>query len=344
MTLSNKTVLLIRTTRVIVVMALFCYFCHLLFLSSQIPCVEQEIDATKENVIDLKGDDPNKFSTYFEWHDLSFTEYRFRYASPIEKSDVKKGMVWVQRQPDFSQHRNGLNVVEISPIDGGEEISWGYMAAIIPLGQQLCFYTKNLVAENLQMIRSFFLTEIVLFFFVLLCREVYKLLQGAFRHRAFFRNRLFGGKATNISMMACLLMSVICALLLWIINIVPVNEINQEIYQEETGASFFALHDISAAYQHIKIPSVNRSSDKIEWSSNEIIELVPDDIVSDQDKVGAKSICFRSFSREEDVDVLFYTQYLQSSNYQEIRLLILTTLLLFFLERSVYFLRKMGTK
>lgn len=340
MTISNKTVLIIRTTRILIVMALFGLFCYLLFLSSQIPCHEQELDATKENDISLEGDDPNLFSTYFKWHDLSLTEYRFNYTKPVTLSDENKGVIFVHRDPDYNQHKNGLNVVEISPVDDGIEFSWGYLAAIIPLGQQLCFYTKNLVADNLQMIRSFFLTEIVLFLFALLCREIYKLLQGICRDKSFFRQRLFGGAQTKTSMSICLFLSITCAFLLWIINIVPVNEIKTESYYEGNQRSVFALYDISSAYNHINIPSSNRTSDEIVWSTNEIMELIPNDIVQEHDKIGAKSIRFKSYGKDENVDILFYTQYLQSSNYQDIRLLILTTLLLFFLERSVYYLRK----
>lgn len=338
MTISNKTLLIIRATRIIVVMMLFCIFCRLLYLCCQIPCVEQELNPKEKNDISLDGDNPNNLSTYFKWHDLSKTEYRFQFISPVQVSD-ENNRVSVYREPDFNQHGNGLNVVEISPVEGGLEASFGYFAFIIPMGQQMCFYTKNLVAENLQMIRSFFLTEIVLFLFALLCREFYKFVHGIFRNKSFFRCQLYGGKQTMMSMAICIFMSIVLASLLWLVNIVPVNEINQESFHETDKASFFAPYDISAAYQHICISSANRISNEIVWNAKEIVEIKPNDIIRKNDKIGAKSLYLKSYSKDEDIDLLFYTQYLQSTNYQEIRLLILTTLLLFFLERSVYYFR-----
>jgi hypothetical protein len=214
------------------------------------------------------------------------------------------------------------------------------MLIVAPQSDRIHFYTNNVVAENTQMIRNFFLTELILFILALLGKEGYKILSDIYSDKKYFRLRVFGVKSAQKHMLTYLGLALLSVVLLYCVNTVPENNVTTNNFEQKSGGSFWALHDISCAYQHLLIPASDCDDGIVNWRSGEIVKFVPETFKPINCEIGPKSIAFTNFEKGKDVDIKFYTQYLQSSNYQDIRLFVLTTLLLFFLERSFFYFRK----
>ena len=334
----KKTIVITRSVRVIGYLLFLVFFVHILFLCSQIPLIEKDIPPThnEQTPVDLDSKNPNKLGNLFILHDLSKAEYKLNYPSGKWKTLWIKGALSDRATcfaVSFSAVEGAVGVADIKDI-----------MAITPTSDDISFYTKNIISENMQMIRNLFLTEIILFLFAMLGYEGYKLLTSVFIDWRYLRSTRDRKSTFKKSMIFYLLMSLLSCILLYCINIVPVNHISSEKYTQKSGGSFFSLYDISCAYQHIQIPSSSRTTNSVEWTSGEIIEFVPEHITTLKNIVGPKSIKFTDVPMNMDVDVTFYACNLQSANYQEIRLFILTTLLLFFLQRSYFYFRKWNKK
>lgn len=334
----KKTLIRIRTIRVSIYILFLVLCSHLLYLCTQIPLIEKDIKKKNEGQVsvNLQAQNPYKMTNFFSFRDLVTTEYILNYPYNPEK------MQSVSITESFPTSVSAACTVttSFSPIEGGNKHEMSSMVVVAPHSNKLHFYTNNIVAENTQMVRNFFLTELILFLLALLGKEVYKLLSDIYNDKNHFRQRVFGVKSAQKHMMTYLVLALLSGSFLYCINIVPENKVNTNNYEQKSGGSLLALHDISCAYQHLQIPAASCNDEKVNWKSGEIVEFVPKTLTPIDCEIGPKSISFTKIEKGKDVDIKFYTRYLQSANYQDVWSFILTTLLLFFLERSFYYLRK----
>ena len=321
-----------RTIRVSIMFLLVCISLYILVLCNRIPHVQKEIERS-ENLLenaDLGFKDPYLKINFFYLHDLSKTEYTLSY--PYNKDSLQLLLI----DKSFGSNAFSNN---FSGIDGGESISFGDMSLVGMESENLHFYTKNIVAENTQMVRNFFLTEFILFLLALFGKEVYKLLSTIYSSKTYSHQRIFGVKMAKRHFVSYVVLSLITMTLLYVISIVPDVSITSNNYTQKKP-NLFALHDISCSNYHLQV-NVSSDTDKnVSWHSEEIVELTPDNFEALSCKIGSNSLTFSNLSIGQNLDVRFYTRNIQSSNYQEIRLFALTTLLLFFFERSFFYFRK----
>ena len=335
---NKKNIIKSRGIRVLGFCSLLGVFIYLLLLCCKIPYVEKEVPPTTEGpiTVELEARNPNSLRNMLTLHDLSKTEYELNF--PYYKETVHPFSI-IEKYDSLTPEASRI-AVSFSEIEGGQSTSFKEMIMVMPQSNKIRFYTKNVMSDNIQMIRNFFLTEIILFLLALFGREVYKLVTDIFNERRFLHQRVFGISTSKRTMMFYLALSMITVSFIILINRVPHNQVFTENVAQTSLNSFFSPYDISCAYHHLTIPSSNRSSDTIAWSSNEIVEFVPQTFKYFTSIVGPKSVMFKNVPMDRDFNITFYTRYLQSSNYQEVRLFILTTLLLFFLERSFFYFRK----
>lgn len=327
-----------RTIRALVFLFFISLCSYFLVLCSQIPHIEKTVEKSDELPIkvELKIKDPSLMTNLFTPHDLSKTEYTLN-CPPISKDSTL--FLWISETYDSLHNGGSLFTTNYSEFDNGKSLSFTSKVIVASHSDRLHFYTQNIIADNIQMIRNFFLTEIILFLLALFAKEVYKLLSDIFFSRTHSHQRIFGVKTAKAHFAFYLLLSLITGVLLYTINIVPENTISTNNYIQKTN-SLFALHDISCANHHLQV-HINSKEDKtVKWQSEEIVEFIPNSFAHLSYKIGPNSLTFSNIAIGQDLDVRFYTRNLQSSNYQEIRLFVLTTLLLFFLERSFYYFRK----
>lgn len=334
----KETLIRERAIRASVYLLFLLLSSYLLFLCDQIPLIEKEVEKTNEDQVsvELKAPNPYKKTNFFTFRDLSTTEYILNYPYNPEKIQF---VSISESFPTPVAEEYGITT-SYSNVKGGDAIDLSGELVVHPHSDKIHFYTNNVVAENTQMIRNFFLTELILFLLALLGKEAYKMLSDIFSDKTYFRERVFGVKSAQMHMMTYLALSLLSGILLYCINIVPENMVTTNNYEQKSGGSWLALHDISCAYQHLLIPASSCNDGKVNWESGEIVKFVPETFKPIDCEIGPKSISFTKFEKGKDVDIKFYTRYLQSSNYQDVRLFVLTTFLLFFLERSFFYLRK----
>lgn len=327
-----------RAIRALIFLLLICLCSFFLVLCSQIPHVEKDIEDSDEKSIkvELKIKDPSLMVNLFAPHDLSKTEYSLNF--PSYRND-RTQFLWITETYDSLHNGGSLFTTNFSEFDNGDSQSFTEMVVVAPHGDNLHFYTQNIIADNTQMIRNFFLTEIILFLLALFGKEVHKLISDFFAESIYSHQRIFGVKTAKRLFTLYLLLSFITGILLYTINIVPNNTVYSNNYTQKTY-SLFALHDISCANHHLQI-HINSEDDKtVKWQSEEIVEFVPTSFAPISCKIGPNSIIFPNNIIGKDLNIDFFTRNLQASNYQDIRLFVLTTILLFFIERCFYYLRK----
>lgn len=330
-----KTLVIIRGLRTVLFMLLLglCFF--VLALTSQVPVIEKDVSSSEKEV-ELKVPNPYLKTSFFELYDLSKTEFILNNPTYEQGNDR---FLWITIAYDSLYSAGSSIATTFSKFEGGYFADFSGFGPVNLVSNKISFYTKNLVAENTQMVRNFFLTEIILFLLAMLGREVYKLFSDIYSDKRYLNQRVFGVKTAKWHMFAYLFLSLMMSGLLYLSNRVPLNNVSSDYYVQKSS-SLFSLYDISCAYQHIQIPAADRKGNDVEWRSAEIVEFVPNNVCPSKTEIGPKSVLLKDVPMDEDVDVTFYVRYLQSSNYQEIRLFVLTTLLLFFLERSFFYFRK----
>lgn len=335
---TKKNIIRTRGTRVLGFGTLLGVFVYILFLCCQIPYIEKSVPPTTEGpiTVELETKNPKSLRNMLTLHDLSKTEYALNYPY---YNETEHPFSIIEKYDSLTPETSRI-AVSFSEIGGGQSVSFKEMVMVMPQSDKIRFYTKNVVSDNIQMIRNFFLTEIILFLLALFGREVYKFITDIFSERRFLHQRVFGRRTSKRAMFFYLALSLVTSSFLIFINRVPHNQVFTEKNPQISKNSFFSPYDISCAYHHITIPSSTRSTDTIEWSSDEIVEFVPQTFNYYTSIVGPKSVVFKNVPLDKDVNIAFYTRYLQSSNYQEVRLFILTTLILFFLERYLFYFRK----
>lgn len=327
-----------RAIRALILLLFICLCSYFLVLCSQIPCVEKIVEGSDEKsiLVELKIKDPSLMTNIFMPHDLSKTEYTLNFPS---YSKDRFQPLWITETYDSLFNGGSLFTTNFSEFDNGESQSFTEVVVVAPHSDQLHFYTQNIIADNTQMIRNFFLTEIILFLLALFGKEVYKLLCDVFAAKAYSHQRIFGVKTAKGHFAFYLLLFFVTGVLLYTINIVTDNTVTTNNFIQKSN-SLFALHDISCSNHHLQL-HINSEDDKtVKWKSEEIVEFTPKSFTPLACKIGPKSLTFSNIPIGQDIDVRFFTRNLQSSNYQEIRLFVLTTLLLFFMERSFFYFRK----
>ncbi len=336
---SKKNIIISRSVRFSFFLFLLGVFSYILLLCSKIPFVVKDVPPINGEpvTVELMANDPNKLSNMFTFHDLSKTEYRLDCI--FDKSKEVEPIAVIEKYDSLTAETS-RSAVSFSAVAGGDAFSFKELIMVMPQSDAIMFYTKNIVLENLQMIRNFFLTELILFLLAMAGREFYRLVTDIFDNKSFLHKRVFGRTTSKRSMMFYLCLTIVSAFVLILVNKVPENHITSEQYTQSVNNNFFSPCDMSCSYQHITIPKASRTAKNIEWVSNEIIEFVPETFGTLSCDVGPKNITFKDIPMNEDVDISFLTRNLQSANYQEIRLFVLTTLLLFFLERSFFYFRK----
>ncbi len=335
---NKKYIIYTRIVRAVLFFSLLCLFSYILFMCSKIHVNHMSIELTdeKSREVYISERNPNALSSFFLLRDLSKEEYVYQ----INKNNNSiKGISFGLRYDKNAQETFALSN-SFSGIDGGFEAGFNEILFVWPTSEKVNFYTKNIVAENLQMIRSFFLTEIILFLFALFLRELYQLQRVVLLRKSVSKKILYSKQYAFRGVMFTSIMSLVLIVVLYFINIVPENIINVESFKQESSSCVFAMHDISCTYQHFIIPSTDRTRESIQWEANEIVEFKPEELVKFNCKSGAKRIDFSQISLDVPIDIRFLTKNLQSANYQEIRLFVVTTLLLFFLERCFVYMRR----
>lgn len=334
---TKKDILINRFTRTIAYLLLTILCSFLLYLCSQIPKTEIEMESLHKGsrTISLHATDAGRFSSFFKLHDLSKAEYTIH----CPKANINKDILFISAQDTLQSIVSNMSW-SISKIDGGTTPFSKDLVCVLLQKDRIKFYVKNFFAENRQMVRNFFLTEVILFLLAMFGKNAYKLLTDIFNERKWINYRIWGVESSKKTMLFYVTLSFISIVLIFIVNRVPENHITTDSYVKERYSSFLSPYDISCAYQNIKIPASNRNSQKIEWEYNEIVEFVPNEFSTLNSEVGPKSVSFYDVPVNKDFEIKFFTRFLQSGNYQEIRLFVLTTLLLFFLERSWFYFRK----
>ncbi len=207
---------------------------------------------------------------------------------------------------------------------------------VFPDGPEISFYTKLLLSENLQSLRTFFLTEIFTFFLAVFGSNSYGLFKCLYR-RKHGRSFSFSKRAHLKFAAVYAISSVVLIVLIIIICKSPVREINECSYHESGKSSIFSPYDISQTYYRMIIPLDKLNRDTIVWSSDEIVEF--SSMLNVPKKKSSKSLIFVKYNEEKAFTNNFYTKNLVSKNLQDIRLFLLTTILLLFMVRCYIHLK-----
>lgn len=270
---------------------------------------------------------PYSIKHLFSLHDISKEEYVYLLPSNV-------GRKWYSFMRNYEGAEWSDTGYDISAMDEN-------MLLVYPDGQEICFYTKLLLSENLQTLRTFFLTEIFTFFIAVSGFNMYGLYQCLHRRRH--------GRSISFSKRNHLKFAVVYAMLSFVMIVLiviicksPVREINECSYYERGGSSMFSPYDISQTYYRMNIPPEKLSCDTIMWISNEIVEFSTMQKVPK--KKTSKSLTFVKFDKNELFTNSFYTKNLVSKNRQDIRLFLLTTFLLLCIARCYIHLKALFSR
>ena len=266
---------------------------------------------------------PYTIKHLFSPHDISIEEYVYLLPPDVGRT------LYI-----FSRNYEGAEWSDT----GGQDISIAdrNRLLIFSNGPEISFYTKLIFSENLQAIRTFFLTEIFTFFIAIFFSNLYNLFLCLYR-RKHGKSYYFSKRAHLKLSVVYSVLSVITVILIVIICKSPIRDVNDCSYHVGKEPSMFAPYDISQTYYRMKIEPSNLNCDTIVWSSNEIVKF------SNMQNVpklkSSKSLTFTQFDKSKTFTNDFYTTNLVSKNLQEIRLFLLTTILLLFMARCFVHLK-----
>ena len=264
---------------------------------------------------------PYSMKNLFSLHDISKEKYK--YLLP-EKYNESYAFIRNYEGAEWSETGHSVNIKDYD------------LMLVYPDFPEISFYTKLVLSENLQTIRTFFLTECFTFLLAVLGFCFYELFWCIYRRKygkSFYLSKtghlkLFTGYAL-LSLVTILTIIVICKS--------PTKEINTCDYHETTKFAWFKPYDISQTYYRINIAADKIIADTIIWSSDEIVEFSamqhPAQIIS------GNSLKFINCDRLAPFKNDFYTKNLESKNVQEIRLFLLTTIFLLFMARCYIHLK-----
>lgn len=314
-----------KTIQVIYTFLAFSFMVILLFKCNEIPLniVDLRSNEMKDSTQFVLDSNPYSFYTMFSLHDISKKEYR--YLLPENYKINKYSFQSIYQGTQWSRTGHSLE------FPGSDTF-----LVFHPDFPEISFYTKYFLSENLQSIRSFFLTEICTFFFAIFCLYAYELFQLHYRQKY--------GRSYNVSRKSHLkisawyaLSSVIVILLIIVICKSPTRTITSPNYHASSSYNFFMPYDISQTYYHFNISSEDLKSDTILWSSDEIVEF--SQIGYGQYVQSRNSVTFTGYKKSEPFITSFYTKNLVSQNIQDIRLFFLSTIWLLIVARCFVHLK-----
>jgi len=280
------------------------------------------------NVIDLRND-RMKDSTQFYLESYPYSIRHLFRLHDISKAEYIYMLPEDYPQKDYFFIRN-YEAAEWSRTGNQNEMPGMQMLWVKPESPVIRFYNKLFLSENLQSIRTFFLTEIFTFFLYILGQKLLKLSMIKYRMKN-GRSFIFKSKDyLNISgLYAFLLFSSIIILI--VICQSPTKEINDIKYKEKPSFSILKPYDISQTYYHMNILPEKLTGEPIEWRSNEMVEFSAMPI--SPNLISSNSIYFSDYDKTQPFINVFYTKNLVSKNIQDIRLFFVTTMLLIFFAR-----------
>ena len=192
------------------------------------------------------------------------------------------------------------------------------------------FYNKLILSENLQTIRTFFLTEVFTFFLYILGIKLYKFAMCIYRRK--YGCKYIFKRNSHLKLSGLyIILSIILTFLLATICQSPTIEINDIQYQENHRFSFFKPYDVSQTYYHMNIPPGNLTGEPIVWTSNEIIEFSTNSTIPCN--ISSNSMKIFEYDKKQTFVNDFITKNLVSKNIQDIRLFLVTTILLVMIAR-----------
>ena len=311
-----------RITRIIIILVVLFVLITILQKQSHIPVVEQNIDCKdKVEVVDIDIFDTYSKDIYFKMFDITKTKYMYH----VEGFHRWENMIAFNHTTDN---------IDFSPVENVDLVNYGtHDMMLMPKEDKVYFYTRNVLAENIQTIRMFFLTELIIFFLTLLGHQLIKFIILVTKKETGIRQLYKNSKWLKYCLSIYLFGIILSLFVLYRINVIPVFNINeQHAYQNKT--SLFDMHDISCSCYRI-IPNNSEKLDYV-FKSNQILAFVP--LVGKPISTGPSQITY-NIKRNEEVS--FYTENLESKNIQDIRIFFVTTLLLGFIGRWLFYLKKL---
>ena len=129
---------------------------------SEIPVVEKNVKAKTHSVIDIDIYDPYSYEIYGKMFDVTKTKYKY-HIDDFSRFDVVC-------------FNHTTENIEFSPIVGVEESvidTHGFVC--VPDKEDIIFYTHQMLSKQVQTIRIFFLTELIVFLLIFIGNQLINL-------------------------------------------------------------------------------------------------------------------------------------------------------------------------
>lgn len=278
------------------------------------------MDTTKfvvhENLVGIKGYNDSFASGYFTPYDLSKTIYTINFTDkPIVNDFVF--VSFLNEPVEFY----GLDNTKQFGNDGIFLDKWSNDKS------NVSFFTKNINGENKQFIRIFFLTEIICFLIGLLLIEIKNVWTLCCRNWNMPQYYISMRMHVKSVFLLCLFFTLLFGFLILRINFIKTEYVETAEYAMDSKKEVFSLYDISIRQFIYNLSPDQVINGKVQWSSTEIVDfsmLSPQEFKSNMNSVVFSADPDGGFKRS------FIVQYLESTNYQNIRIFILTTLFALF--------------
>jgi hypothetical protein len=315
----------VRIARIVSILALLFVFVIILQKQSSIPIVDQTIDYKTDTVINIDIYDPYGKDIYLKMYDITKTKYQYHI-----KDIHKFGPIVV--------FNHTLENIDFSPVSNVEFADAGtHDISVLPKEKDISFYTRQILAENIQTTRLFFLTELIIFFLTLLGNQIIKVVLLISRKET--DKRLLSNNPTWMKRCSILYLVGIFlfTFILYKINTMPIINIEEKTSIQDSG-TILDLHDISNTCYRIK--RSNKEPQDSEYTINYSQIVAFTFLSGEPSSVGPTQITYKR-DRLTNEDFIFYTENLESQNIQEVRIFFITTLLLGFIGRLLFYLRKL---
>ncbi len=323
----NKRYLKIRNTRItriIINLTIVMILVGILQKQSTIPVVEHSIDLKKDTVINIDIYDPYSNNIFFKMYDITKTKYVYHISNDVQRFRHLLTFNHTKENIDFSP------VIDVDlSIFGSHDMS------IYSKANNISFYTQQVMAENIQTTRLFFLTELILFFMTLFAHQLIKLVllvsSGKTGKIHLYNNSKWLKRCTLAYFLGVLFFTIV----LYRINIMPIVEVESSNTQVKKS-SWVYPYDISRSYYRIK-PS-REDNTTYTFISDQIVAFTP--MYGKPSLIGPTTISY-NMDNSQNEDITFYVENLESQNIQDIRIFIVTTILLGLLGRWLFYMKKL---
>lgn len=307
-----------RLLEVVITLAISIMLLIVIFKCSEVPVHTTDLrnNEMKDSTQFLLESYPYSIINLFSLHDISKEEYV--YLLPQSFGGKMYAFMRNYEGAEWSETGHFISVKDYSHL------------LVVPDSPEITFYTKLILSENLQSIRTFFLTEIFAFFIAVLGFNLYRFFQCYYR-RKHGKSYIFKRTQHLKYLFIYALLSIFVLVFIVIICKSPTKIINTCDYHEDTNSVFFKPYDISQTYYKMDVAPTAFNGDTIKWSSKEIVEFSS---MQKSSKIkSSKSLVFVNFDKNKPFKNDFYTKNLVSKNLQDIRLFLLTTIFLLFFAR-----------